>query len=123
MTDPLLAVTIAIGVVAVLLIVFDQGADPGGAAPRLTDRPHHAPMIPVSPRARPMHGSRSGGDAIADRELIETNPDDERYVRRVEDGQFDETDDVGMASAHDQRRDAESETKRGQGDRGDREGS
>jgi hypothetical protein len=57
---------------------------------------------------------------MAERELIEPNPDDKRYVRRDEDGQFGETDDVGNASAQDQRRDADAESKPGQGDRGDR---
>ena len=57
---------------------------------------------------------------MAERELIEPNPGDKRYVRRTEDGEFDETDDVGKASAQDQRRDAETESKPGQGDRGDR---
>ncbi|MGQ0713714.1 MAG: hypothetical protein ACT4PJ_08265 [Gemmatimonadaceae bacterium] len=56
-----------------------------------------------------------------DRELIEPNEDDERYARRDEEGQFTEPqDDVGRSSAQDQKRDAERESRRGQGDRGDR---
>ena len=122
MSDPLLVVTIAIGAVAVLLIIFDQRAEPGRARSSLAARPQREAMNPTWPRARTLHGVRSGGDAMAERELIEPNPDDKRYIRRDEDGQFDETDDVGRSSAQDQRRDAQSEAKRGQGDRGDREG-
>ena len=54
-----------------------------------------------------------------DRERIETGTD-ERYVRRDEDGKFKESDDVGRSLSQDQRRDAENEVKKGQGDRGDR---
>ena len=55
----------------------------------------------------------------SERELIDTGTD-KRYVRRDEEGQFKESDDVGKSSAADQRQDAENEAKRGQGDRGDR---
>ena len=55
----------------------------------------------------------------SERELIDTGTD-KRYVRRDEEGKFRESDDVGKSSAADQRRDAENEAKRGQGDRGDR---
>ena len=58
---------------------------------------------------------------MPDREVNEPNPGDKRYVRRDEDGQIKEVDDVGRSSAQDQRRDAEAESKPGQGDRGDRE--
>ncbi len=54
------------------------------------------------------------------RELIDTGTD-KRFVRRDEDGQFSESDDVGKSLAQDQRRDAENESKKGEGDRGDRE--
>lgn len=57
---------------------------------------------------------------MPDRELIEPNPDDKRYVRRDDEGKFDEVVDVGRSSAADQRKDAESETNQGQGDEGDR---
>jgi hypothetical protein len=57
---------------------------------------------------------------MPDRELVEPNPDDKRYVRRDEDGQFKEVEDVGRSSAQDQRRDAEAESTPGQGDLGDR---
>ena len=59
---------------------------------------------------------------MPDRELIDTG-NDKRYVRRDEDGKFNESEDVGKASAQDQERDAESDTRSGQGDRGDREDS
>lgn len=59
---------------------------------------------------------------MPDRELIDTG-NNKRYVRRDEDGQFNESEDVGKASAQDQKRDAESDTKSGQGDKGDREDS
>jgi hypothetical protein len=53
------------------------------------------------------------------RELIDTGTD-KRYVRRDEEGRFKESDDVGRSSASDQRRDAKTKTKKGEGDRGDR---
>ncbi len=59
---------------------------------------------------------------MPDRELIDTGSD-KRYVRRVEEGQFNESEDVGRSSAQDQKRDADNDTRKGQGDRGDRESS
>ncbi len=57
-----------------------------------------------------------------DRELIEPNPGDKRYVRRDEEGQFTESqDDVGRSLAQDRRQEAETEAKKGQGDRGDQQ--
>ena len=53
------------------------------------------------------------------RELIDTGTD-KRYVRRSAGGQFKESDDVGRASATDQKRKAKTTTPPGQGDRGDR---
>ena len=56
-----------------------------------------------------------------DRELIEPHEGDKRYVRRDEKGQFtDSQDDVGRSLSQDQRIDAKTEVKKGQGDRGDR---
>ena len=56
-----------------------------------------------------------------DRELIEPNEGDKRYVRRNEQGEFtDSQDDVGRSLSQDQQKDAETETRKGQGDRGDR---
>jgi hypothetical protein len=59
---------------------------------------------------------------MPDRELIDTTKD-KRYVRRDENGRFRESEDVGRSSAQDQRRDADHDTRKGQGDRGDRSGS
>jgi hypothetical protein len=54
-----------------------------------------------------------------DRELIDTGSD-KRYVRRDEQGRFDEVVDVGRSLAQDQRQHAKTVAKKGQGDRGDR---
>lgn len=53
------------------------------------------------------------------RELIDTGSD-KRYVRRDKDGKFNESDDVGRASASDQKRDSKTKPRRGEGDKGDR---
>jgi hypothetical protein len=53
------------------------------------------------------------------RELINTGTD-KRYVRRDDKGQFKESDDVGRSLSQDQKRDAKSKSKSGEGDRGDR---
>jgi hypothetical protein len=56
-----------------------------------------------------------------DREFIERNPDDKRYVRRDEQGRFtEEQDDVGRSLAQDRQTHAKTDAKKGQGDRGDR---
>ena len=56
-----------------------------------------------------------------DRELIEPNEGDKRYIRRDEQGRFTESqDDVGRSLSQDRKREAKTETKQGQGDRGDR---
>jgi len=57
---------------------------------------------------------------MSKRELIEPNPGDKRYVRRDEQGRFNESDDVGRSLAADRRQRAKTESKPGQGDRGDR---
>jgi hypothetical protein len=54
------------------------------------------------------------------RELIEPNEGDKRFVRRDEEGKFKESDDVGRSLSQDQKRDAKTESKPGQGDKGDR---
>jgi hypothetical protein len=54
------------------------------------------------------------------RELIEPTPGDKRYVRRDANGQFKEVEDVGRASAADQKRQAKTASKPGYGDKGDR---
>ena len=55
----------------------------------------------------------------SNRELIDTGTD-KRYVRRDEQGQFKESDDVGRSHATDQRQQAKTQSRKGQGDRGDR---
>ncbi len=57
------------------------------------------------------------------RELIEPNEGDKRFVRRDEEGKFKESDDVGRSLSQDQKRQAETESEPGQGDRGDRKAS
>ena len=56
-----------------------------------------------------------------DREEIDTGTDT-RYVRRDEQGQFNQSDNKARSLRQDQRRDAESESEKGPGDKGDREG-
>lgn len=53
------------------------------------------------------------------RELIDTGAD-KRYVRRDDNGRFDEVVDVGRSLAQDQRKAAKGEAPKGHGDRGDR---
>lgn len=53
------------------------------------------------------------------RELIDTGTD-KRYVRRDENGQFKESDDVGRSLSQDVRKSAKTEVESGQGDKGDR---
>jgi hypothetical protein len=56
-----------------------------------------------------------------DRELIEPNEGDKRYIRRDEQGQFtDSQDDVSRSLSQDRKRQAKTVSKKGQGDRGDR---
>ena len=57
--------------------------------------------------------------AAAKRQLINTGTD-KRYVRRDRSGKFKESDDVSRSLAQDRRRKAQSNAKRGQGDKGDR---
>jgi hypothetical protein len=56
----------------------------------------------------------------AKRELIDTGRD-KRYVRRNEQGQFQESDDVGKSLSQDRKRVAKTVAKAGQGDKGDRQ--
>lgn len=53
-----------------------------------------------------------------DRELIDTRTD-KRFVRRDDEGQFKESDDVGRSLAQDRRQAAKKTVPAGQGDRGD----
>ncbi|HJR63547.1 MAG TPA: hypothetical protein VJ803_07570 [Gemmatimonadaceae bacterium] len=55
-----------------------------------------------------------------DRELVEPQEGDKRYVRRDEEGRFEEQDDMGRSLEQDRRREAQTESEKGQGDRGDR---
>ena len=56
-----------------------------------------------------------------DRELIEPHEGDKRFIRRDEQGQFtEEQDDVGRSLSQDQKRQAKTVSKKGQGDKGDR---
>ena len=52
------------------------------------------------------------------RELIDTGTD-KRFVRRDDQGQFKESDDVGRSLARDVKQHAKTKVKKGQGDRGD----
>ena len=54
------------------------------------------------------------------RELIDTG-NDKRYVRRDEQGRFDEVEDVGRSLGQDRKREAKTRSKPGEGDRGDRD--
>ena len=55
------------------------------------------------------------------REKIEPNEGDSRYIRRDENGQFTEDQvDVGRSLSQDAKTDAKTESKPGQGDKGDR---
>jgi hypothetical protein len=56
----------------------------------------------------------------SDRELIDTG-NDKRFVRRDENGEFKEVDDVGRSLASDRRQTAKTKVPPGQGDRGDQE--
>ena len=53
------------------------------------------------------------------RELIEPHEGDKRYVRRDENGRFEESDDVSRSLSQDQKRKAKTKAKPGQGDKGD----
>ena len=56
------------------------------------------------------------------RELIDTGTD-KRFVRRDEQGQFEESDDVGRSLSQDVRQKAKTKVPPGQGDRGDQKRS
>ena len=45
---------------------------------------------------------------------------DKRYIRRDEQGQFKEVEDVGRSLSQDRKRKAKKPSKKGQGDKGDR---
>ena len=54
------------------------------------------------------------------RELIEPNEGDKRFVRRDDEGRFEESDDVGRSLSQDRKRDSNTEVQSGEGDKGDR---
>lgn len=56
---------------------------------------------------------------MSKRELIEPNKGDKRLVRRDDEGQFKESDDLGRSLSQDVRKKAKSKVQSGQGDRGD----
>lgn len=57
---------------------------------------------------------------MSKRELIEPKPGDKRYVRRDAQGKFDSQVDVGKSLAADQRQQAKTKARKGEGDKGDR---
>lgn len=56
---------------------------------------------------------------MSKRERITPNEGDSRYVRRDDQGQFDEQVDVGKSLKQDRAKQAKTTVKSGQGDRGD----
>jgi hypothetical protein len=79
-------------------------------------------MSKKSAASQQLTESKSAAEAVGQeaskRELID-NGSDKRYVRRDEQGQFKESDDVGRSLAQDRRRKAKTVAKSGQGDKGD----
>jgi hypothetical protein len=63
-------------------------------------------------------GGSSGKGGGNERELIDTGAD-KRFMRRDEEGQFKESDDVGRSLRQDVKQHAKTEVPAGQGDRGD----
>ncbi len=56
---------------------------------------------------------------MSTRELIEPTDGDKRYVRRDDDGTFQESDDVTRSLRQDVKQTADTKVKPGHGDRGD----
>jgi hypothetical protein len=56
-----------------------------------------------------------------DREIIEPKEGDKRFVRRDEQGKFEEQDDAGRSLSRDRKADAKTKAKKGEGDRGETE--
>ena len=55
-----------------------------------------------------------------DRELVEPNPGDKRYVRRDDQGRFTKYQvDMGKLISQDMQRESKTKVKKGQGDKGD----
>lgn len=57
------------------------------------------------------------------RELIEPHEGDKRYVRRDESGKFTESDDLNRSLSQDDKKQAKTVSRPGQGDKGDKKGS
>lgn len=55
-----------------------------------------------------------------ERELIEPNEGDKRYVRRDDEGKFTESDDLNKSLSKDNDQTSKTDAKPGQGDRGDK---
>jgi hypothetical protein len=73
-----------------------------------------------APSRQPTLKEKEQGMAEKKRELIEPHEGDKRYVRRDENGRFEESDDVSRSLSQDQKRQAKTKAKPGQGDKGDR---
>ena len=56
---------------------------------------------------------------MSQRELIEPNKGDKRFVRRDENGRFKESDDVSRSLSQDVRKSAKTKKPKNQGDKGD----
>ena len=56
---------------------------------------------------------------MSKRELIEPTKGDKRYVRRNENGEFSESDDLNRSLSQDDKKNAKTTVKSGEGDRGD----
>ena len=56
---------------------------------------------------------------MSKRELIEPHEGDKRYIRRDEDGQIEESDDLNRSLSQDDKQNAKKTSKPGQGDAGD----
>ena len=73
---------------------------------------------------RKVHDAHTRGEVMAEknkankRELIDTGTD-KRFVRRDDEGRFEESSDVGRSLSRDVRQTAENKVKPGHGDRGD----
>ncbi len=69
-----------------------------------------------------MPSKRSGAsNRSGSRERVENPRTGPTYVRRNDEGKFEEVEDVGRAASGDKRRDAKHPSRPGAGDRGDRD--
>ena len=72
--------------------------------------------------SRSSQGGRTGGQSSRSggRERVENPRTGPTYVRRDEEGKFEEVEDVGRAASGDNRKEARNTSRPGAGDRGDR---